>query len=362
MLVERGVKSNIPFNALHFILPSDRDLSAHCDLLCSYYFLCSTMKSYLGLCLIGGVVTAAASSDSASYTSRSSKRGLHLKCRAVKDKTPALHRASIIPAFHSSCTPKGECLVFPSTTKGTTLMHRVRGGGPGIFRREDYFEETAVDRGRCLARMYTLTTLLYAVVAGVLSVPLPKYMPAVLAPFLLDSGDPVLARSFGVGAVAVLLLSVVVVKNRTARVSFPLNATLLLSATGLKALLLAVLSYRFFPPSSTSPYASFPRLFAFQTTVTQFAQALFAAYLPARAESLFPYLLTTVLTLVPARPLSLLLSLPLPSVMVAAALSFLASVIILLASQSSVQGGAHRNGWEAVAEMVTTVLGGVGQG
>lgn len=35
MLVGRGVKSNIPFNALQFILPSDRDLSAHRDLLCS---------------------------------------------------------------------------------------------------------------------------------------------------------------------------------------------------------------------------------------------------------------------------------------------------------------------------------------
>jgi hypothetical protein len=36
--------------------------------------------------------------------------------------------------------------------------------------------------------------------------------------------------------------------------------------------------------------------------VTQFAQALFAAYLPARAESFFPYLLTTVLTLLPPPP------------------------------------------------------------
>ena len=167
-----------------------------------------------------------------------------------------------------------------------------------------------------------------------------------------------LAQSVGAGGLFSSLLVLLLVKNHTARAIFPLNAILLLGLTSIKSLLGAALTHRFFPPSSSSPYAAFPLLFACQAAVTQVGLALLAAYAPSQAENFLPYLLATVLTLLPARPLSL----PMPSVMMAAALSFLVSVLVLFVSQSNVRGKAYRRGWEALADVYAQICGGLGGG
>ena len=166
----------------------------------------------------------------------------------------------------------------------------------------------------------------------------------------------------GAGGLFSSLLVLLLVKNQTVRATFPLNAVLLLGLTSTKSLLAAALTHRFFPPSSSSPYAAFPLLFACQAAVTQVGLALLAAYAPSQAENFLPYLLATVLTLLPARPLSLLLSLPMQSVTLAAALSFLVSVLVLFVSQSNVRGKAYRRGWEALADVYAQICGGLGGG
>jgi hypothetical protein len=58
----------------------------------------------------------------------------------------------------------------------------------------------------------------------------------------------------------------------------------------------------------------------------------------------------------------LLLSLPMQSVTLAAALSFLVSVLVLFVSQSNVRGKAYRRGWEALADVYAQICGGLGGG
>jgi len=210
--------------------------------------------------------------------------------------------------------------------------------------------------------MHALVALQFTLLASVLRLSFPQRLPAALVPYLLKGGDKVLAQSVGAGGLFSSLLVLLLVKNHTARATFPLNAILLLGLTSIKSLLGAALTHRFFPPPSSSPYASFPLLFACQAAVTQVGLALLAAYAPSQAENFLPYLLATVLTLLPARPLSLLLSLPMPSVMMAAALSFLVSVLVLFVSQSNVRGKAYRRGWEAVADVYAQICGGLGGG
>ncbi|GAB5036692.1 Hypothetical protein NocV09_04600080 [Nannochloropsis oceanica] len=252
--------------------------------------------------------------------------------------------------------------VVPTTaTINKSIVTRARGGGPRIFRRQDYFEETEIDRGRCLARMHALVAVQFFLLASFLCISFPESLPRALAPYLLEGGDIVLAQSVGAGSLLSFLLVLLLGKSHTARATFPLNAVLLLGLTSIKSLLVAALTYRYFPPSS-STYAAFPFLFACQAAITQIGLAFLAAYAPSQAENFLPYLLATVLTLLPARPISLLLCLPMPSVMMAAALSFVVSVLVLFVNQSNVRGKAHRGGWEALADMYAKVYGGVGGG
>ncbi len=198
--------------------------------------------------------------------------------------------------------------------------------------------------------MHALVAIQFSFLASFLYISFPKRLPRALAPYLLRGGDLVLAQSVGAGSLLSFLLMLLLGKSHTARATFPLNAVLLLGLTTIKSLLAAALTHRFFPPSS-SAYAAFPLLFACQAALTQIGLGLLAVYAPSQAESFLPYLLATFLTLLPARPLSLLLHIPMPSMMMAAALSFLVSVLVLFVSQSNVRGKAHRRGWEALADM-----------
>ena len=62
----------------------------------------------------------------------------------------------------------------------------------------DYFEETEVDRGRCLARTYALLAVQFALLGGALT-HLPTLMPPPLVPYLIEGGDKTLAQAVGAG-------------------------------------------------------------------------------------------------------------------------------------------------------------------
>lgn len=242
-------------------------------------------------------------------------------------RLPSLRRSTL-----TAPTAAGHCSSFLARRGG-------RGGGPFSF------EETEVDRARCLAQGWVAAACLQAIIAAAA---LKLHVPAALRPFLLEKGNAGLVKGFGAGAVVNLLLVALMGSFSWVR-RVPLNVVLIGGIVAVKALLAAALAERF-GPAIQRPLV----LLTGQGAITMAVLALLASR--NMGEGLLPYLAAAVCCLLPARGVAMLLGWPIRQVMTGEAGAFLVSLLFVFVSQNAVRGkGAHRGGLESLADVYVDV-------